>query len=71
MRKLLKAYIRFVQRILVTVLLSLLYTVGFGVTWLLACVFQRKLLSGSGSESSCWEPPQGYADDLEGAREQS
>jgi hypothetical protein len=71
LRKLLQAYIRFVQRILVTVLLSLLYAVGFGTTWLLAQVFQRRLLAGSGGEESCWQSPQGYTDGLEGAGEQS
>ncbi len=71
MKKFLRAYIRFVQRILITVLLTLLYALGFGTTWLLAQVFQRRMLAGSGREDSCWETPDGYTDGLAGAGEQS
>jgi len=39
-----EAYVRFVQKILVTVSLFFLYTIGFGITYVFARIFRPELL---------------------------
>jgi len=71
MKRFLRAYVRFVQKAVVTVLLGGLYLFGFGSTKLLALIVRRKLLRPAGTEESCWHPAEGYDLDLESAQEQS
>ena len=65
MRKFLRAYIRTVQKILITVLLFFLYIVGFGVTYLFSAVFKRDLLRDKRtSGESFWKAAVDYEVDL-------
>jgi hypothetical protein len=46
MKKIIKIYIRFVQKILITLLLTVLYFIGFGLTWVYSVLFKRGMLYG-------------------------
>ena len=57
-KKFTQAYVSFVQKILIFVLLSLLYLLGFGLTKLWAVLFRPKFLSQSSSSAESetfWE----------------
>ena len=71
-KKFLRAYIRIVQKILITVLLFFLYIVGFGVTYLFSAVFQRQLLRDKHkSGESFWNVAVDYETDLNDGTMQS
>lgn len=70
-KRFVQAYVRFVQKVLITLLLTLLYVFGFGSTYLFAAVFRRKLLRGSPTGQSVWQSAEGYECDLERCSEQS
>ena len=42
--KIMNAYVKFIQKALVNVFLLLLYFFGFGLTRIIVCVFERKLI---------------------------
>jgi len=64
-------YVRFVQRILVTILLTLIYVIGFGITALVVLIFRPGLIRQDKSEvSSYWHDAKEY-DRLEGSKRQS
>ena len=62
--------VRFVQEILLAVLLTLIYFVLFGLTYLSALVFRRDLLWPKGGGAG-WVEATGYAPDLDAAKRQS
>lgn len=67
-KRFVRAYIRVVQKILITILLVLLYTVGIGLTRLFATVFYRRILRDRpAAPDSSWEPAEDYTVDREGA----
>lgn len=56
LKKFTQAYVRFVQKILLFVLLLLLYLFGFGLTKIFAVIFRIKLFdSGVNSNKSFWQ----------------
>lgn len=66
------AIIRPVQKVLITVLLFLTYTLGIGVLFLIAQVFVRKLLKNPPAQNdSYWMEPKGYTPDMEDCLRQS
>lgn len=55
-KKLIKAYVRFVQKILLFFFLSLLYFLGFGITKLFLYIFKIKLFKNKSLlKKSFWE----------------
>ncbi len=75
-KKYLWAYIRFVQKILITVLLFLTYVFGLGLLRILASVFARSLLRTQwpdGGKDTFWlQPrPDEYAPEPDECRRQS
>lgn len=72
-KKFVNIYIQFVQRILVTVLLTLIYFIGFGVTALLIRLFRPGILEHgrkSSSETSYWLEAR-QSEGLESSKRQS
>jgi len=61
-----------VQRVLLFVLLTLLYYVGFGATYLFAALFKRRVLwPRAAAPDSAWEAAADYRTDLSTGTEQS
>ncbi len=64
-------YVQFVQRILVAILLTLIYVIGFEITALVVRIFRPSLLRRGGKEApSYWQDAREY-DRLEGSQRQS
>jgi uncharacterized membrane protein YesL len=56
LKKFTQAYVRFVQKILLFLLLSLLYIFGFGLTKIFAIIFRFKLFdTKSASSKTFWQ----------------
>lgn len=72
-KRFMSAYIRVVQRILITVLLSVVYWLVVGLTALFALVFKFRTMvpRRRRGEASYWEEAVDYRSDLEDARRQS
>lgn len=71
-RRFLAAYVRVVQKILITVLLTLVYVLVVGLTFLLAVPLKFRLLFPSRARrESYWEKARGYAVTPEEAERQS
>ena len=65
-KRLLQAYVRFVQKVLLTVFLTLSYVFGFAATWLLLLVFNRRLLfPDAPGTTTTWTPAERYSADPE------
>lgn len=63
---------RSVQKILITVSLTLVYIFGLGLTLVLALLFNRKIIfSGRKAKNSSWRKAQGYQPDLKDCFRQS
>lgn len=66
------AYVRFVQRVLITILLTLLYVAAFPPTLLYMVMCRRDELRGAGKDGeSSWHAAEGYETTLESCGEQS
>ena len=66
------AYVGFVQRILIAVLLFLLYFIGIGATRLYMAVFRRgQLRDDTGDSGTCWRSAEEYQPTAESCRQQS
>jgi len=71
-KKALRWYIKTVQKILITLLLTILYSVGLGATFLFALIFNRRLLGlKAKKETSFWKEAEGYQSDLDDSIRQS
>jgi hypothetical protein len=71
-KKFINNYIRFVQKILITILLSLLYFIGFGLTYLFLLIFKPSLLiSRFKIKDSYWQMAKDYETNLEDSMHQS
>lgn len=73
LRRALEIFIMAVQKIVITLLLGLLYIIGFGLTAFFALIFNRKILRDAkpkGSDSY-WEDAEHYEEDLEQCTRQS
>jgi hypothetical protein len=54
-----------IQKIIVTILLFMLYIVGFGLTAFAALIFRRKLLGlDKKTSNTFWEDAEGYEADI-------
>jgi hypothetical protein len=71
MKKIIKIYVRFVQKILITILLTLLYFTIFSITKLIMFFFPGKLSKRRVTGNTFWIPAEGYNSDMETATEQS
>lgn len=56
-KKFLNKYIRFVQKILINILLFFVYFVLFGVTKIIIMIFQPALINFNKKETPKWEKP--------------
>jgi hypothetical protein len=67
MKRFLQLYIRFIQRILISVALVIVYFIGFGITALALSLVRRGSLSGQGErrKDSWWIGTVGYDADKE------
>jgi len=70
-KRLLKIYIRFIQKILITILLTLLYFLVFSITKLIFVVFPGKHFKSKKGASSFWLDADGYLQDFDSSLEQS
>jgi len=58
-------FIRVIQKILIVILLTILYFIGFGITVLVMLVFDRRaIFGGKKMPDTCWDKAEGYALDL-------
>ncbi|NQT90736.1 MAG: hypothetical protein HQ558_05730 [Candidatus Omnitrophica bacterium] len=71
-KKITQRLIAVIQKILITVFLTLLYIFGFGIMFLLAAIFNRRLLrQGPASEGTLWSESQADTVDIETSMRQS
>jgi hypothetical protein len=67
-----QAYIRFVQKILVTFFLTILYFLGYTIIYIYAIIFKRKLIFGTkGRSETYWIEAKDYHIDKETGLQQS
>ena len=71
MKKFLKLYIRFVQKILITILLTILYFLIFSITKLIVLVFPNKHLKRKKQTDTYWLEAEDYGSNFESSLEQS
>jgi hypothetical protein len=72
LKKIIQAFIRTVQRILIFVSLTLVYFFGLGITLLFAMFLKRKLLKGyNKDDDSFWVEAKGYDADINESLRQS
>ena len=73
MKKIINAYIRFMQRILITILLTVVYVVFFGITKLFLALFMPRTLwrRKNKNEDSFWLKMKEEPVDMEHALQQS
>lgn len=65
-KKIIQAYIRFMQKVIISTLLFFLYFLGFGITAFFLAFFKRRVFFGTSSRSaSFWQTAEGYEDGLE------
>ncbi len=62
---------RFVQRVVLNILLTGLYLFGFGPSAVAARLFRLDVVRRDGERASFWLPTAGYDADLTSSREQS
>ena len=68
----LQNYIKTIQKILITVLLTFVYFIGFGVTLILVIIFNRKILGKKYKDrDTFWKEAEGYQDDMGNSIRQS
>ena len=71
-KKTIKTIIRVAQNILMTVFLSILYILGFGVTFIFLFIFKRGILfKKHKKESTFWIKAAGYEPDADGSLRQA
>lgn len=72
-KRFLNAYVRFVQRILITILLTTAYLFAVGITFLLALVFRFRMVRPKRrrGQASYWDEAREYHFTIEDARRQS
>lgn len=71
MKKIIKIYVRFVQGILVTIFLTILYFFGFSITKLFLIIFPNKYYKRKLKGNTYWEKAEGYEPDMDAAAVQS
>jgi cytochrome c biogenesis protein CcdA len=72
LKRLVQKLIRIVQKILITVSLTVVYFLGLGITLIFIVFFNRRILTGNNKDdSSFWVPASGYQPDIEDSFRQS
>ena len=71
MKRIMRIYVRFVQKILITVFLTLLYFLGISMTKLFLIIVPSKHWRRSAQKDTYWITADGYGADMESAAEQS
>jgi cytochrome c biogenesis protein CcdA len=72
LKKLLQKFIRIIQKILITVSLTVVYFIGLGVTLIFVALFNRKILTNCSKEDyTFWVTASGYQPDIEDSLRQS
>ena len=71
MKKLLKIYVRFIQKILISILLTFLYFIIFSLTKLLMLVIANKHFYHTLKTETFWKSAEGYTSEMKSALEQS
>jgi len=71
-KKIIQNIIRVVQNILVTLLLTMIYIVGIGITRICIVIFNRRILIAPHKDKETfWQKAEGYEMDLENSVRQS
>jgi cytochrome c biogenesis protein CcdA len=71
-KKIFTKLVKVTQKIMITIFLILIYFLGFGITFLLVAIFNRKLIYGNlKNKDSSWLKAEGYDPDLQGSLRQS
>ena len=71
-KKIMQNLIRIIQRILITVSLTIIYFFGFGITLFFMMIFNRKVLRGySEDDHTFWIEAKGYEADIDDTMRQS
>jgi hypothetical protein len=71
MKRIVHIYVRFIQRILITIFLTILYFLVFSVTKLFMLLVPNKNKRRSAKSNSFWINAEGYVSDMNSALEQS
>ena len=71
LKRLAKAYVQFVQKVALNILLTLLNVFGFGPSAVVARLLRMRIVRGSAGRATHWLPAEEYDPDLEACREQS
>ncbi len=65
LKKIIQWYVMIVQKVLITVMLFMLYILGFGITFIFAVIFNRRLLGLERvNKYTFWKDAQGYDADI-------
>jgi len=72
LKRLLQKFIRIVQKILITLSLTVVYFLGLGITLIFIALFNRKTITGFRKEDfTFWVEAEGYQPDIEDSFRQS
>lgn len=72
LKRLLHNFIRIIQKILITISLTLVYFLGLGITLIFIAIFNRKIItSPSKDDYTSWVGAEGYQPDIEDSFRQS
>jgi len=71
MKKIIKIYVRFVQKILVTILLTIVYFTVLGITKIFVFFFPGKFGRRCNTQDTFWLAAEDYNSDMQSALEQS
>lgn len=71
-KKIIRNFVRIIQKVLIVLLLTLIYFLGFGITVIFMMVFKHKILTGSRKDDiTFWVEANGYEADMEDSLRQS
>ncbi|MFH1397725.1 MAG: hypothetical protein ABIH27_04160 [Candidatus Omnitrophota bacterium] len=72
LKRLLQKFIRIIQKILITVSLTVVYFLGMGITLIFIALFNRKIITKpSKDDHTFWVGAEGYQPDIEDSFRQS
>jgi len=64
-KKIIREYIKIIQKIFITAVLFILYIFGFGITLIFVTIFNKKLLKAeTRKKDTCWKDTEGYENDI-------
>lgn len=72
LKRLLQKFVRIIQKILITLSLTVVYFLGLGITLIFIALFNRKIItSPSKDDNTFWVGAEGYQPDIEDSFRQS